>query len=181
MELLHAEKRIRQRDLDSVYEALFLRGITSFEVLLDELFFDILLKRKRYPAARNVKLRMTTTSPDALNEIVLQGHRKYLNWLPFRETKDRAKLYLEEGRPFTELDGGDENVISTVATIRNAVAHKSAYALGEFRRTVIGQQNLLRSERTPAGFLRSQIQANPKRVRFQTYIGEMARIAAKLG
>jgi hypothetical protein len=49
--------------------------------------------------------------------------------------------------------------------------------MNEFERTVIGSQALLRRERRPAGFLRSQARANPSANRFEIYVGELGRIA----
>jgi hypothetical protein len=103
MEDLFSKRIIAKRDLDSVYEALFLRAVTSFESFLEELFLGILEKRIRYKRTRSVSVKMSTKSRDALLEIVFQGD-KYLNWLPFHHTEERAKRYLLDGRPFTDLN-----------------------------------------------------------------------------
>ncbi len=176
MESLHANDRITVRDLHSVYEALFLRGVTSFEFFLESLFLAILRQKVTYPKSR-VSLRMTPTNDKALMEILLQN-QAYLQWLPYGHTNKRAKLYLTGGKPFSDLTGGDESMIKTVTTIRNAIAHSGAYAKREFERTVIGSRALLRGERTPAGFLRTD--ANPVQKRFETYMIELSRIAQAL-
>jgi hypothetical protein len=178
MEQLHQDGKIRRRDLDSVYESLFLRAVTSFEAFLEELFLAILERRRRYRGGR-VSLRMTVKSRQALMDILLQGD-KYLTWLPFKHTEDRAKLYLDDGRPFTELDDGDKAVIKTIATIRHAIAHRSRHAMNEFERTVIGSRALLPGERKLAGFLRSQSRSGTVQNRFEIYVGELGRIAREL-
>ncbi len=178
MEQLHQDHRIVLRDLHSVYEALFLRAVTSFEVFLEELFISILERRTRYPSQR-VTIRMKAISSEALMEILLQGD-KYMIWLPFANTEKRARFYLKDGRPFSDLNDGDKSMIKTITTIRHAIAHKSPHAMNEFQRTVIGSQSLLRGERRPAGFLRSQVRAGPTRNRFEVYVGELARIAVDL-
>lgn len=109
MEKLYQDGKITKRDLDSVYEALFLRAVTSFEAFLEELFLGILERRIRYKPGR-VSLRMTIKSRAALMDILLQGG-KYLTWLPFQNTEERAKLYLIDGKPFTDLTDGDKSVI----------------------------------------------------------------------
>ena len=176
MESLHAIDRITVRDLHSVYEALFLRGVTSFEFFLESLFLAIMRQKATYPKSR-VSLRMTPANDKALVEILRQN-QVYLQWLPYRHTETRAKLYLTGGKPFSELTGGDKSMIKTVTIIRNAIAHSGAYAKGEFERTVIGSRALLRGERTPAGFLRTD--ANPVQKRFETYMIELSRIAQAL-
>ena len=177
MEGLHAAGLIALRDLHSVYEALFLRGVTSFEFFLEALFLAILREKVTYPKRRGVVLRMTPASDKALQDILLQS-AKYLQWLPFEHTQKRAKVYLGEGKPFTDLTPGDGSIIKTVTTIRNAIAHSSTHAKNEFERTVIGSRFLLRGERTPAGFLRSQ--ANPAQNQFEIYMIELSRIAKSL-
>lgn len=177
MEALYAARQIALRDLHSVYEALFLRGVTSFEVFLEALFLAIMRRRVKYPRRRGVGLRMTPASDKALWDILLQTG-KYLQWVPFKHTEDRAKLYLAEGRPFSDLTDGDRSTIKTITTIRNAIAHSSTHAKIEFERTVIGSRALLRGERNPAGFLRSQ--ANPTQKRFEIYMLELSRIAHDL-
>ena len=173
MESLRASGRIALRDLNSVYEALFLRGITGFEAFLEGQFLAILRQKTNYPKSR-VSLRMIPANDKALLEILRQN-KEYLQWIPYRHTENRAKLYLTGGKPFSELTSGDKSMIKTVTTIRNAIAHSSAHAKAEFERTVIGSRALLRGERTPAGFLRTD--ANPAQKRFETYMIELSRIA----
>jgi hypothetical protein len=159
-----------------VYESLFIRAVTHFEAFLEDHFIAILEGR----AGRNrARLRMKVTSRVALMEILLQGE-KYLDWLPYKKTEDRAKLYFHQGGPFCELSDGDKSTIKTIATIRNAIAHSSAHARAEFERTVIANLALLRGERRPAGFLRSQVRQNPAQNRFEVYVTELARIASDL-
>ncbi len=178
MERLYREGHITGTDLDSVYEALFLRAVTSFEGFLEELFLAILEKKRIYGRKR-VALRMTAQSREALQEILLQGG-KYMAWLPFSHTENRAKLYLKDGRPFSELTNGDKSLIKTITTIRNAIAHKSPHATSEFQRIVIGSHSLLRGERKPASFLRSRASSGSIQVRFEIYIGELGRLAIVL-
>jgi hypothetical protein len=177
MEKLYGKGQINENDMDSVYEALFLRAVTGFEVFLEELFLSILEGRAQYKAGRRVNLRMTVTSRDALMEILLQGD-KYMTWLPFGRTEDRAKIYLTGGRPFSELDDGNRSTMQTIVTIRHAIAHRSTHAMNDFKVKVIGSRSLLPRERRPAGFLRSQVQPGTKR--FEVYVGQLGNIASTL-
>jgi hypothetical protein len=178
MERLYGKKQIALRDLHSVYESLFLRSVTSFESFLEELFIAILERRVRY-RAKTVTVKMKAHSSAALMEILLQGD-KYLDWLPFVKTEDRARLYLVDGMPFCDLTDADKGTIKKITTIRHAIAHASKHSKNEFHRTVIGNLAVLRGERKPAGFLRSQGRANPAQNRFETYIAELGRIAKAL-
>ncbi|MBJ7405939.1 MAG: hypothetical protein JHD07_22555 [Bradyrhizobium sp.] len=176
MERLFAQEQIRKVDLDSVYEALFLRAVTSFEAFLEDLFLAILVGRAQYTGQR-VRVLMSASSRGALMKILLQGS-VYMNWLPFEHTEKRAKLYLRDGRPFSDLDIGDRSQLKTISIIRNAIAHKSPYALAQFQKIVIGGAPMLQRERNPAGFLRSRIA--PQQTRFEVHMGQLARCAGLL-
>ena len=65
-------RRIRKADVELVYEALFLRGITGFEVFLEELFISILLGRTTYGQKSRVINLMCVVSKNALMGILLQ-------------------------------------------------------------------------------------------------------------
>ncbi len=177
MERLFSERRIVKRDLESVYESLFLRAVTSFESFLEALFIAILREKVTYTGAR-VSVRIKTTPKGAIWDILLQRDQ-YLTWLPYNNTEDRAKLYLKDGRPFSDLTDGDRSTIMTITTIRNAIAHKSEHAMGQFRNKVIGSMALLPQERSPAGFLRSPVRGGQQN-RFQVYVAELGRVAAAL-
>jgi hypothetical protein len=177
MERLFAAQQINKTDLDSVYEALFLRAVTSFEAFLEDLFIAILVGRARYNRQR-VKVLMAASSREALMQILLQGNA-FMNWLPFANTEKRAKIYLKDGRPFTELDDGDKSQLKTITVIRNAIAHKSPYALSEFEKTV-NSIPLLQNERNPAGYLRSRITSGPAQSRFEVYMGQLGKCAGLL-
>ena len=178
MEKLFAAQRINRTDLDSVYEALFLRAVTSFEAFLEDLFIAILVGRAQYSKHR-VKVLISATSRESLMQILLQGNA-FMNWLPFNNSEKRARLYLRDGRPFTDLDDGDKSQLKTITVIRNAIAHKSDHAISEFERTVTGSAPLLASERSPAGFLRSRITSGPAQSRFEAYLGQLGKCAGML-
>ena len=178
MEVLYSQKNIVLRDLDAVYEALFLRAVTSFEVFLEDHFVAIVSGRANL-AKRRASVRMTAASPKALMDILLQGGA-YMAWLPFSHTERRAHIYLRDGRPFSDLTDGDKSIIRSITIIRNAIAHRSSHAMSEFNRVIIGAQSLLPIEKTPAGFLRARVRRGPTLNRFEIYVGELARIARML-
>jgi hypothetical protein len=178
MEKLFKDNKITKRDLDSVYESLFIRAVTSFEVFLQDHFMAILGGKVQYKRERKVAVRMTAVSSSALLDILLGG-RPYLTWLPFKEhTQDRAMIFLKDGRPFSDVPIADRNTMNNITTIRNAIAHESLHAMKQFEKKVIGQLPLLPGERKPAGFLRSQLR--PTQSRFEFYVAELGRIATAL-
>lgn len=178
MENLHRGNKINQRDISAVYEALFLRSVTSFESFLEELFIDILMGKAAYDRKR-VKPILSIRYRKDLIRILLQNER-YMNWLPYNYTVDRAKIYLDEGRPFSDLSDGDRSLIKTISLIRNAIAHKSDHALDEFKNKVISSQTLLPAERSPSGFLRTRMRSGTTQNRFQVYTAALGRIASSL-
>lgn len=110
-------------------------------------------------------------------QILLQGGT-YMSWLPFEHTERRAKLYLKDGRPFSDLGMGDRSQLKTISIIRNAIAHKSPYAIAQFNKIAIGSTPLLQKERNPAGFLRSRIA--PNQTRFEVHMAQLAKCAGVL-
>lgn len=176
MERVYGKNQIALRDLHTAYEALFLRAVVRFEAFLEALFIQILEGKASYPSTR-VKVKMSASSKSALMEILRQD-RKFLTWLPYKDTLKRANLYLKDGRPFEEWDPNARNMLATITTIRNAIAHSSDHAADEFRKNVIGSRVLRSSEKTPAGFLRSPVTAGT--TQFENYLNELGRMAAAI-
>lgn len=176
MEQLFQEGKVRKTDIETIYEALFLRSVTSFESFLEKLFMAIMLGKANAVGGSRM---MKAVSKSALEAILLQNNN-YLDWLPYSKTEGRANIYLKDGKPFTAISEGDKAQIKTITLIRNAIAHKSEFATNQFKEKVIGGRLLLASEKRPAGFLRSQVRSNPRQLRFEVYVSELARIAASL-
>jgi hypothetical protein len=177
MERLYQGQVILLRDLHSMYESLLISAVTGFESFLDSLFFGILEKKIKY-RKRKVALLVKVQSSAGLRNILLGGD-KYLAWLPYQKTKERAKLCLGEGYPFTQLDNGKESTLRTILTIRNAIAHVSDHSMSEFRK-LINTQPLLKGERKPAAYLRSKLRRGSNEIRFTSYVGLLGQIAVEL-
>ncbi|MER2253289.1 hypothetical protein ABS772_25535 [Methylorubrum podarium] len=178
MESLFSDGMIKKTDIEAVYEALFLRAVTNFESYLEQLFISILLGRSGHPPDR-IKLLMSVSNKNNLITILTQKN-DYLDWLPYNKTESRARIYLKDGKPFSELTDGDKSQIKAISLTRNAIAHRSDHSSNQFRSKVIGGMVLLPRERSPAGFLRSRIRTSPIQVRFEVYLSELGRIAAQL-
>lgn len=178
MEELYVAHRIVRRDIESVYEGLFLRGVSAFEGFLEDLFVELVLGRVSF-SRRKVAVRVGIVSRATLWEVLLQG-KPYLDWLPYDRTVERARTFLKDGLPFTVLDDGDRSKAKKCMLVRNAIAHNSRFAKKQFEEKVIGDLNLPSRERTPAGYLRSIARVNPTFVRFQIWSSDLANMALRI-
>ena len=144
MEKVFQDSRIKKTDIETIYEALFLRAVTSFEAFLENWFFAIMLQ---HTAGSRL---MTAVSKRALYDILLQ-QGKYL-LASYTKTETRANIYLRNGKPFTSISDGDKSQIKTVTVARNAIAHRSDFAMREFKEKVIGGGCCWLARNGPLGF-----------------------------
>lgn len=170
IEQLFLRGMLVRRDAERVYEGLYLDAITSFESSIEDLFIQVLTGQF---TSRGVATQVRVHSKQVARDILLGGGRKYLDWLPYDRTEERAKAFLRAGEPFTRLGRPEKRTIEELLIVRNAIAHKSQYSKDRFIQ-LISVFPLLPRERTPAGFLRSNI--DPSTNRYQYYIAEMARM-----
>lgn len=178
MEEFFAAEKVVRRDIETVYEGLFLRCMNAFESFLEDLFIEVMLERTSYSASV-VSTRIIATSRGAVWDVLLQGD-DYLEWLPFGRTEKRANVFLNKGRPFTVLDDGDRSKLKQFMIIRNAIAHRSTFAQRQFFEKVVGTLSLPPRERTPAGYLRSIARISPRFVRYEICASDLAMIASKI-
>ena len=157
-------------------EGLFIGAIVEFESFLELLFMGVVLRKTLYPGG-TVTPRIDVRSQGVLEEVLLDG-RRYVDWFPYSLTETRAKSYLRGGRPFSSLSISQKQSLERWLWIRNAVAHSGRHAQQVFEKNVIGTTPLPPRERTPAGFLRSEIRSGV--TRFEHTLDEMRGIAATL-
>ena len=170
IERLCSQGCLVRRDVERVYEGLYLDAITSLEATIEDLFIRIITGRS---LPTDVVVRVLFNSSQVARDVVLGGERRYLDWFPYNRTEKRAKAFLRGGRPFTQLSAAEKKVLEEMLIIRNAIAHKSPHARKRFQAFVTNFP-LISRERTPAGFLRSKISMTT--TRFQFYAFEMVRI-----
>lgn len=175
LEALYGGGTLARRDLERVYEGLFVASVTSFEDFFEERFFEVILK----PGARKpgVMPRAEFKSAPVLREFVLGG-RQYVNWLPFPRTEERAHIYLRGGRPFDVVTGTEKRQMKNWMTIRHAIAHTGREARRKFEADILAGVPLPPRERTPAGFLRSHLR--PGTTRFESIVNQMLAIGSKV-
>lgn len=174
LEKLYAGKQLARRDLERVYEGLYVASVTSFEDFLEARFFEVMMKAAERKA--DVIPRADFKSQAVLREFVLGG-RRFVNWLPYGRTEERAAVYLRGGRPFDVASGTEKRQMKDWMTIRNAIAHTSREARRKFDADILSGLQLLPQERTPAGFLRSTLTIGT--TRYENITNQMLTIGAK--
>jgi hypothetical protein len=176
-ENLFVQAALRKRDAEAIYEGLFLRAITAFEAFLEEYFYLLVDQKAGFPQRARVGCRLTVKSAK-LEPILLQG-KKYLDWLPFDRTKERANLFLHGGRPFSTMAQIHVDAIHRSVVLRHAIAHSGEHAKRKFRTVVLQNLVLRPDEQTPAGFLRN-VAIHPDVRRFNLMLANLRAAAIAL-
>ena len=169
VEKLYARGLLVRRDIERIYEGIFLDAITSTEAMLENIFIQYLVSKKN----RGAIARIQVNSHNVARDVLLGGDKRYLDWLPYDKTEKRAKAFFRGGRPFTQLNSIYKQNLSEMLDIRNAIAHESSHAKAKFDKLIHGKP-LLPHEKTPSGYLRSKI--DPDTTRYQFYASEMVGI-----
>src|SRR5258707_258985 len=100
LERLQLKGHVTRRDVNLFYEGIYLRTVTSFEGLLEELFVGLLTGG--ITPAPNVRPRVTFRSPAVARDVMLGG-KAYVDWLPYGFTEKRAEAFFRAGQPFSRL------------------------------------------------------------------------------
>jgi hypothetical protein len=166
---------------DRMYEALFLSAHVAIEGFIEELFLGLLVSNRGVRSSRgDIKPRIEVRSHRIARELITGAGRKYVDWLPYDRTVDLAKLFFRGGRPFDDLTQTQKQLLSRGHIIRNAIAHRSRYSLGQFERHVIFSTPLPPKERQPAGYLRGLFRASPAQTRFSNLLAQLLLVARDL-
>ena len=177
VEQLHREQLMGKREVERVYGSLFITAVAFFEALLEELFLGLLVGKFETPCS--IQPRMAFYSEVAAR-LVLFADNPYLEWLPYSKTTKRANIFFSGGRPFSILDDGDRSTISRMGCLRNALAHRSKFAMRKFNEEVIGDMALRPREKTPTAYLRTAVRVDPIQTRYEQLTLEMSSISFKL-
>jgi len=178
IESLFNQGDLSRREIEQIYGSLFLNAVIMFESLIEDMFLGLLTDKFKRKTSKIVP-RAIFKSNIIVRDVVLSGKR-YINWLPYEETEKRAKIFFRNGIPFTILKAAEKEILKKVHCMRNSLAHKSRYSLLQFERQVISSLPLIKREKTPLGFLRSQFRISPSQTRYENLINEIDSIARKL-
>lgn len=180
VEALLQSKDVCVRDMNAIYAGLFTNAIIVLESFIENLFVGLLAGSCNQPGC--LPRAKFSTRPTAMAFVL--GGKEYVEWLPYERTKKRADLFFKMGHPFSLLPTNLEEKIKKSTLIRNALVHTSRFAREQFEEKVMGDTPLAPRERTPIGFLRSQLRIDPVQHRFEIYtlaFSETARILSGLG
>jgi hypothetical protein len=177
MEELFFNHSIEVSDIEHVYAGLFMELFTDFEALIENLFFGLLqgsLFSRAYPIIKKLNI-----SPISEIEKIVFGGKSYVNWLPYNEhILPRAKLYFENGEPFSRISAIEIKRITEYHAIRNSISHKSDNSMKKFKLIIEGL-TLLPREKSPTGYLRSKPTVNGQ-TQFEIATLELKAIAIAL-
>lgn len=166
--------------LDHFYESTFLEVVTRFETFLEDLFYEVALGSSSMFRTGPVGAVQGVDSREDLEAALLtSSNRNYLDWLPYRNTLERARVVLRDGRPFSRLErrGSESALLVEILKIRNAIAHRSGEAWSKFENLCPGHLPVPR--RTPAGLL--QLKVGLTRTKYDVLCDGLGGIAAALG
>lgn len=178
VERLFASKQMLKFDVEQIYSGLYLDSFVSLERYVEELFMGY-LTGKVIAASRRVKPKVSFQTSQLAKDVLFSGN-KYLDWIPYRYTIERAGIYFNNGYPFSIITRQQMALLEELHRIRNALAHRSEHSHDIFLRLVVGGLPLRPSEKKPASFLRSSLRANPPQTRLENYLAEMLGIAQQL-
>ena len=178
MEHLFAQDLVVRRDIEQVYLGLFMDCMTSFERLIEDPFVGLMAGRLLLGNTPSRRLITFRSQRDV--RPVIFGGRQYVDWIPYNQTINRARIFFHNGEPFTMLDTRERNFIEQCSIVRNAIAHKSDHSRKRFVESVLGNQRLMPRERYPAGYLRGVFRYAPIQTRYEHFAFSMAAITRKL-
>jgi hypothetical protein len=165
------------RDCELLYEATFLTGMAAFEDTLGEMLIEMVSGHKGSRAGNSCLI--TARSRDVLRTIML-GDDDYLKILPIDNIITLASRFLKPPIPFDIPDLGDRSRLSDALRIRNAIAHRSPFALDTFRKKVMGVGTLAANRRYPGPFLRQEFRTAPPQTRHELYLSSLFKISADI-
>lgn len=182
-ENLFALEKMSKRDIEQVYKGLFLDMISEFESVIEEMFVGLLVKKYKIKS-KKFKPKIIFKTNQLARSVIYSNknyNKDYINWLPYRQTIDLAKIYFASGYPFCTLGFSCksnyeienlEMTLNDMSAIRNAIAHKSNHAQNKFSKS-ISRFSLGPKEKTPAGFLRNNFRMNPNQNRYEYFMSEI--------
>src|SRR4030067_1133454 len=178
IESLFSQGDLSRREIEQIYGSLFLHVVIDFESFIENMFLGLLTNRFKIKKSKIVP-RVRFQSDIIARDVVLGGKR-YVNWLPYEETENRAKIFFRNGLPFKSLDNNEIENLKNIHCIRNALAHRSRYSMQKFEKQVVGSMPLTKREKSPGGFLKSHFRISPTQTRYENLVSEMSTIVAKL-
>lgn len=171
---LRGQGRITAGSLDAIFESAVLNLYTAFELLVEDLFFSVLLGDSGLQDAGGAVLFASRQQAES----VLLGDKNYLSWLPFdKGVLPLAERLLVDGRPFVRLNRHDPELTSLeeIHRVRNAIAHQSASSQKKISGLTVG---LRPGRRHVAGLLQHVQQGSTIQVTYSRTVRQVAMALA---
>lgn len=151
-ETLFREGTICERDYFVISNAILLESVTYFERFIEDVFVGLAIKDLTHPSGDF--LNIVEILPKKNFSDVIRGDKLYIDWLPYERTIDRSKTYFKNGYPFTGLSVDDKGELASVMSLRNAIAHRSEYAINKLRTRLSNNGiTVYRKDNVPARYL----------------------------
>ena len=164
-------------DCDLLYESSFLNATAFFESLLEDVFTEMVCGRPSQEQRHFSLVR--PVSKEAFRNI-FRKNGEYAVVLPYPKMVEMAKVFLNDGLPFTLIDQPDRDLLSQSVKIRNAIAHKSRRAVSDFKRDVPGVNMLPSNRQVPGVFLRTIFRRDPIQKRIDLYFANYLRVLSEV-
>ncbi len=164
-------------DCELIYESAFLNAVARFEGLLNDLLEEFVCGR----ASGKVGC-FTLVSPRSRSTFrkLATGGRAYVELMPFKTCIEVSGRFLNDSKPFRDIDPGDQDLLHKAVLIRNAIAHRSDVALLKFRRDVTGVTGLPAHRRFPGPYLRRNYRAAPVQTWNDLYLDTLEKVGLQL-
>jgi hypothetical protein len=167
-----------RRDLELAYESLFLHAFTGLELLIQELFVNLLCERATHP--RPCRPLQVFPSLRTAQTIIEQGG--YVDWLPLEKLEKLSKVFFKAtgnpaaGNPFLAgINQPAKHELAQCRVIRNYIAHKSDHAKRELLERVISAAALPGKRRDLLTYLRHPHTATESK--YDYHVGAIFTIA----
>ena len=178
---LRARGQLTSTEEDLIYESAFLASCGQFEAILKVLLQEFVCGvPSSTPQALHALVR--PRSRQAFDVVLRQG-RPFAECLPYDKLADLAKLYLRDGRPFTDIGvvmPAERQLLSEAVLVRNAIAHRSDYAMRQFRTKVPGVDRLPPNRQFPGPHLKKVFRIQPEQQYIEAYFGCFEAMAGTL-
>lgn len=169
------EGHLSRSDCESAIEALYLRSFSSFELLLDELFWGLLTGKIRH--SYGCRSEYQFVNREVAVRYVMQG--QFVKWLPFSGAIEFTKHFFAEGcNPYVLPNESQKFELSKCVHLRNAIAHRSEGAIKKFEVSVCELKTLPKGDQSVAGYLMSTHSRDSSK--FDYHCGELLRFSRVL-
>jgi hypothetical protein len=166
---------LAKKDLDSLYDGIFLKSVTMFEAFLEEFFIGLLYDKYNLKTRKKVQKIIFPSKKLTLN--YLMGNKNYLDLLPYEKLSQHSKIFFNTNNPFLSLTQPEKDLLNDIYIIRNAIAHSSVNSNKKFL-NFLNKKHPSTICTTPSKFLQSL--KNSNQTMFEAYIIELNYIANKL-